>query len=59
MREIRNTYIIFCIGIIDRKRKLGKQRLRWGYNIKMELREIGLQGVDWIHLKIGAGDGIL
>jgi hypothetical protein len=25
----------------------------------MELREIGLQGVDWIHLKIGAGDGIL
>jgi hypothetical protein len=28
----------------------GKPRQIWEDNIKMDLRKIGLQGVDWIHL---------
>jgi hypothetical protein len=32
------------------KRPLGRPRRRWVDNIKMDLREIGLDGVDWIDL---------
>jgi hypothetical protein len=32
------------------KRPLRKNRHRWEDNIKMDLMEIGLQGVDLIHL---------
>jgi hypothetical protein len=32
------------------KISLGKPRRSWGNNIQMDLREIGLEGVDWIHL---------
>jgi hypothetical protein len=27
---------------------LGRQRLRWEDNMKMDFREIGWEGVDWI-----------
>ena len=30
------------------KRPLGRPRLRWDDNIKMDLREVGCKGVDWI-----------
>jgi hypothetical protein len=33
-----------------RKRPPGRPRSRWEDNIKMELREIGLGGMDWIDL---------
>jgi hypothetical protein len=32
------------------KRPLGRPRLRWEDGIRMDLREIGLGGVDWIRL---------
>jgi hypothetical protein len=32
------------------KRPLGKPRRRWEDGIRMDLREIGLGGVDWIQL---------
>jgi hypothetical protein len=32
------------------KRSLGKPKLRWVDNIKMDLREIGWDGKDWIDL---------
>jgi hypothetical protein len=32
------------------KRLLGKRRPRWVDNIKMDLREIGWDGMDWIDL---------
>ena len=32
------------------KRPLGKQRPRWEGNIKMDVKEIGLHGMDWIYL---------
>jgi hypothetical protein len=32
------------------KRPLGRPRRRWVVNIKMDLREIGWDGVDWSEL---------
>jgi hypothetical protein len=32
------------------KRQLGRPRHRWEDNIRMDLREIGWEGVDWMHL---------
>jgi hypothetical protein len=34
----------------ERKRPLGRLRLRWVDSIKMDLREIGWDGVDWIDM---------
>jgi hypothetical protein len=32
------------------KRLLGRRRLRWKDNIEMHVRELGLEGADWIYL---------
>jgi len=32
------------------KRPLGRPRFRWEDNIRIDLREIGWYGVDWMHL---------
>jgi hypothetical protein len=45
----RNAYRIL-VGKPEGKRPLGRQRRRWEDNIKMDLREIGWGGVDWIDL---------
>jgi hypothetical protein len=34
----------------SQKRSLGRPRRRWVDNIKMDLREIGWDGVDWIDM---------
>jgi hypothetical protein len=34
----------------ERNRPLGRPRRRWEDNIKVYLREIGWEGVDWMHL---------
>jgi hypothetical protein len=36
--------------IIDCDLKLGRTRSRWGDNIRMDLREIGWGGMDWINV---------
>jgi hypothetical protein len=38
------------IGRPIRKRALGIPRHRWKYNIKMNLKETGWEGVEWSHL---------
>jgi hypothetical protein len=38
------------VGKPEGKRPLEKLRLRWVDNIKMDLREIGCDGMDWIDL---------
>jgi hypothetical protein len=35
------------------KRPLGRPRRRWEDNIKMDLRELGINGADWIQLAQG------
>jgi hypothetical protein len=47
MGEKRNVYMIL-VGKPEGKRLLGRPRCRWVDNIKMDLREIGWDGVDWI-----------
>jgi hypothetical protein len=45
----RNAYRIL-VGKPEGKRSLGRPRRRWLNNIKMDLREIGWGGMDWIDL---------
>jgi hypothetical protein len=49
MGEMRNDYRILDTKP-EVKRQLGRARNRWKDNIEMDLREIGLEGVDLIHL---------
>jgi hypothetical protein len=44
-----NAYKIW-IGKSEGKRPLGRPRCRWEDSIRMDLREIGWEGVNWIHL---------
>jgi hypothetical protein len=49
MGEQRNAYRIL-VGKPEGKRPLGRPRRRWVDNIKMDLREIGWEGMGWIDL---------
>jgi hypothetical protein len=49
LREIRNAYKIL-VRTLEGKRPLGIPRRKWEDNIKMNLRKMGIEGVDWIHL---------
>jgi hypothetical protein len=48
MGEVRCAYNIL-VGRPEGRRPLGRPRRRWEDNIKMDLREIGIGDVDWIH----------
>jgi hypothetical protein len=48
-REKRNAFGIF-VGEPEGKIPLGGQRRRWVNNNKINLREIGCCGMDWIDL---------
>jgi hypothetical protein len=49
IREKKNACKII-VGKLEGKRPLGRPRRRWVDNIKMDLREIGLDGEDWIDM---------
>jgi hypothetical protein len=60
MGEKRNAYRIL-VGKPE-GRSLGRPRRKWVDNIKMDLREIGWDGVVWtgsIWLRIGTSVGLL
>jgi hypothetical protein len=52
MGETRNAYRIL-IGKPEGTRPLRRPRRRWVDSIKMDLKEIGWDGVDWIELAQG------
>jgi hypothetical protein len=47
--EKRNAYSIL-VGKPEGKRPLGRPRNSWVDNIKMDIREIGWGGMEWLHL---------
>jgi hypothetical protein len=49
MGEERKVYKVL-VGKPEGKRPLGRPRHRWKDGVRMDLREIGLGGVDWIRL---------
>jgi hypothetical protein len=49
MGEERKVYKVL-VGKPEGKRPLGRPRRRWEDGIRMDLREIGLGGVNWIRL---------
>jgi hypothetical protein len=49
MGEERKVYKVL-VGKPKGKRPLGRPRHRWEDGVRMDLREIGLGGVDWIRL---------
>jgi hypothetical protein len=46
---MRNAYKIL-VGKSEGKKPLGRLRHIWVDNIKINLKEIGWEGVDWMHL---------
>jgi hypothetical protein len=49
MGEKSNAYRIL-VGKLEGKRPLGRPRCRWEDNIRLDRREIGWGGMDWIDL---------
>jgi hypothetical protein len=49
MGEGRGVYRVL-VGRPEDKRRLGRPRRRWDNNIKMDHREIGIEGANWIQL---------
>jgi hypothetical protein len=47
MGEGRDVYRVL-VGMPEGKRPLGRHRHRWEDNIKMDLKEIGIDGSNWI-----------
>jgi hypothetical protein len=49
MGQRRGAYSVL-VGKLEGKRPIGRPRRRWKDNFRMDLREIGCEGVDWIDL---------
>jgi hypothetical protein len=49
MRDKKNVYRIL-VGKLEGKRPLGRPRRRWEDNVKMDLRKMRCDGMDWIDL---------
>jgi hypothetical protein len=49
MGEGRGVYRVL-VERLEGKRLLGRLRCRWEDNIKMDVREIGIDGANWIRL---------
>jgi hypothetical protein len=43
------------VGKPERKRSPGRSRRRWENNIKLDRKEIGWSGMDWISLPLDRG----
>jgi hypothetical protein len=57
MEAKRNAYRIL-VGKPEGNRSLGRPKCKWVDNIKMDLREIGWDGMDWINLAQDRDSGV-
>ena len=57
--EIHCVAHMVLVGILERKRPLGRPGRRWKDDIKMDLQEAGCGGIDWIDLLIAKDGGHL
>jgi len=51
MGERRDKYRVL-VGTPEGKRPLGRPRLRWEYNIKMDLQKVECRDMEWIELAL-------
>lgn len=52
--KMRNVYTI-VVGKPEKRRQLGRPKLKWEENMKMDLSKMGLDNMDWINwLRIGS-----
>jgi hypothetical protein len=49
MGKVRSVFRVF-VGRPKGKRPLGRPRRRWEDNIKLDLRDVGIDGAIWIRL---------
>jgi hypothetical protein len=56
--ERRGVYKVL-MGKPEGKRSLGRRRRRWEDNIKMDLEEVGCEGMDWIDLAQDRGRAVV
>ena len=49
MGERRGVYRVL-VGKLEGKRPLGSPRRRWEDNMKVDLQEVGCEGIDWMEL---------
>ena len=49
----RRVIYRILVGKPEEKRPLGRPRLRWECNIKMDLQEVRFVDVDWINVALG------
>jgi hypothetical protein len=49
MGKMKNAYKIF-VGIPEVKRPLGRPKRRWENYIRMDLRKVSWQDMNWMHL---------
>jgi hypothetical protein len=47
--EVRSTHKTL-VGNPSEKKPVRRTRRRWKYNNEMDFRDMGYEGVDWIHL---------
>jgi hypothetical protein len=59
MNEEKRNACRILVGKPEEKRPLGRPRRRWVDNNKMDLRDVGWGGMDWIWLRIGTSGGLL
>jgi hypothetical protein len=48
--DVRKGFYGVLVGRPEVRRPLGRPRRRWENSIKMDLRELGIDGADWIRL---------
>jgi hypothetical protein len=59
MRERRGVHRVL-VGSPEGRRPLGRPRRRWEDNIKLDLREIGIDEANWIQLaQVGSSSGLV